>query len=116
LADEQAYIYNTPTYKNDVLIGSLKQTSNSAIDVSGGWFDAGDYLKFVQTASYVISMMGIAIRDYYPDGVDPLSVEMIAEFQFGIKWLMKMWDNSTQQLYTMVPKGRDNFKDIIKLV
>ena len=27
------------------------------VDVSGGWFDAGDYLKFVETASYVTAMM-----------------------------------------------------------
>ena len=30
----------------------------------GGWADAGDYLKFVQTASYVVDIMGYTLREY----------------------------------------------------
>jgi endoglucanase len=50
LTDEQASIYDTPVYKNDVLQADLKKIGGP-IDVSGGWFDAGDYIKLVQTAS-----------------------------------------------------------------
>jgi len=48
LQDEQASIYATPTYINDVLQGTLKRIGGP-IDVSGGWFDAGDYLSALFT-------------------------------------------------------------------
>jgi hypothetical protein len=78
-------------------VGNLT-IAGGPIDVTGGWADAGDYLKFVQTASYVTSLMGMAVRDYFPNSGDTLSTEILAEFTFGIKWLMKMWNNSTNQL------------------
>ena len=40
------------------------------IDVSGGYFDAGDYLKFVQTTSFVVNLMGVALRDYAPNNTN----------------------------------------------
>ena len=35
------------------------------MDVEGGWFDAGDYLKFVETSSYTLLMMELTARDNY---------------------------------------------------
>jgi hypothetical protein len=70
-----AYTYNTPTFNNDAISGSLTQ-SGGPIDVSGtfkccsysnsnkgGWADAGDYLKFVETASFVVDLMAFAYRE-----------------------------------------------------
>jgi hypothetical protein len=49
-------VYTPPIYVDDVLKGRL-QRIGGPIDVSGGWFDAGDYLKFVNTAGYVDAMV-----------------------------------------------------------
>ncbi|MBA3943348.1 MAG: glycoside hydrolase family 9 protein [Herpetosiphonaceae bacterium] len=65
LTDEQATMYQPPVYLNGRLQGDLTPIGTT-IDVSGGWFDAGDYLKFVQTASYVDAAMLFGVREH-PD-------------------------------------------------
>ncbi len=110
LADQKAIIYQNPNYdSNDNLIGNLVSIGGP-IDVSGGWFDAGDYLKFVETASYVVTMMGLAIRDYYPLNTDPNSINyrLMEEFMHGIDWLNKAWDNQNKKLYYQVGIGAGN--------
>ena len=34
------------------------------IDASGGWWDAGDYMKYVETVSYTTALMEIGVRDF----------------------------------------------------
>ena len=34
------------------------------IDASGGWWDAGDYEKYVETTSYTAALMQIGVRDF----------------------------------------------------
>ena len=34
------------------------------IDASGGWWDAGDYTKYVETTSYTVALMQIGVRDF----------------------------------------------------
>jgi hypothetical protein len=34
------------------------------LDAMGGWWDAGDYLKFVQTHSYLMAEMLVGVRDF----------------------------------------------------
>ena len=61
------------------------------VDVEGGWFDAGDYLKFVETTSYVDGVMQYADRTVgasFPGG----SRELDAETAVGQQWIAKMWD------------------------
>src|SRR5690349_4983121 len=41
--------------------GDLTPTG-TVVDASGGWWDAGDYLKFVQTTSYAEALMLVGIR------------------------------------------------------
>src|SRR5947209_2152573 len=53
LADATATVYLAPHYNaNGFLHGPLKPVAGR-VDASGGWFDAGDYVKFVETPSYV---------------------------------------------------------------
>src|SRR5437867_7539038 len=54
--DQSATVYITPsTNNNGRFSGDLEPVSPATvIDASGGWWDAGDYLKFVQTTSYTL--------------------------------------------------------------
>ena len=64
LNDQSANVYFTPNVNNNGRFsGDLKPTG-ATIDASGGWWDAGDYLKFVQTESYTDVLMLIGVRDF----------------------------------------------------
>src|SRR5580700_8884751 len=64
LNDLSAMTYRSPPVdENGNFKGSLaKYATGTAINASGGWFDAGDYLHFVETTSYAeaILLQGIA--------------------------------------------------------
>src|SRR5262249_5543750 len=89
------------------LVGDLVRVGGP-IDVSGGWFDAGDYVKFVQTHSYVVSLLLVALRDH-PRLLGPgSSANFAPEVKFGLNWLQKMWDDDTKTLYYQVGIGDGN--------
>lgn len=112
LKDKQASIYNTPTFNQDgVLQGGLNKVGGP-IDVSGGWFDAGDYLKFVETTSYVDALMLFAVRQY-PQHFNHDMVDFNQEAKYGLDWLQKMWDNGTKTLYYQVGIGDGNGDSIL---
>jgi hypothetical protein len=46
LTDRNATVYATPTMRNDAPTTALTAIGGP-VDVEGGWFDAGDYFKFV---------------------------------------------------------------------
>ncbi|MDP9160330.1 MAG: glycoside hydrolase family 9 protein, partial [Acidobacteriota bacterium] len=108
LNDTNATVYSTPTFdNNDLVIGSLSPTG-ATIDAEGGWWDAGDYLKFVETHSYVVALMLIGIRDFPNQmGSSSATSNFSYEAQFGVSWLQRMWDDSTRTLYYQVGIGTD---------
>ena len=63
LSDTSASVYRTPRYRGTTLLRGLVPTGEH-VDVSGGWFDAGDYLKFVETASFTDIALLYAAREY----------------------------------------------------
>src|SRR6476660_5045482 len=64
LNDASAKVYSTPHLnKNGRFSGDLTPTG-AVIDASGGWWDAGDYLKFVQTTSYTVALLELGVRDF----------------------------------------------------
>ncbi len=78
--------------------------SAAPVDVSGGWFDAGDYLKFTFTASYADDLLyssELALGANAP-------ASLTAEAAFGTQWLNKMWNPSTRTLYLQVGIGTGN--------
>lgn len=107
LADAHALVYRTPVYKGDVLRGGLTPLSGSPIDVSGGWSDAGDYLKFVETASFVEDVLLYTLREY-PAALGAAEPQLLAEARYGLSWLGRMWDQSTGVLRYQVGIGNGN--------
>ncbi|MGA2356711.1 MAG: glycoside hydrolase family 9 protein, partial [Terriglobales bacterium] len=136
LKDESAELYETPPLDSNDFIDNvppvppLVSANLPTIDASGGWWDAGDYEKYVETASYTAALMQIGIRDFPKQmGADaqlnppvppasisyagssepgaPRSSDFTGEARFGIEWLMKMWDDKTQTLYYQVDNSQD---------
>ena len=107
LADARALAYRTPAYRDDVLLGSLTPLPGAPINVSGGWSDAGDYLKFVETASFVEDMLLYTIRQY-PAALGTGEPQLVAEARYGLDWLGRMWDQATGVLRYQVGIGNGN--------
>jgi hypothetical protein len=107
LADSHALVYRTPAYRNDVMHGSLAALPGSPVDVSGGWSDAGDYMKFVETASFAEDMLLYTIRQY-PDALGAGEPRLLAEARYGLNWLARMWRQSTGVLLYQVGLGNGN--------
>ncbi len=107
LADAHAFAYRTPAYRNDVLLGSLTPLPGAPVNVSGGWSDAGDYLKFVETASFVEEMLLYTIRQY-PVALGQAEPQLLAEARYGLRWLGSMWEQGTGVLRYQVGIGTGN--------
>lgn len=136
LKDKKARVYQTPSLDNNDFIDNvppappLQSARLPNIDASGGWWDAGDYMKYAETASYTTALMQIGIRDFPnqmgalaplnppapPASISyagssgpgaPVSPDFTNEARFGIDWLMKMWDDKTQTLYYQVDNSQD---------
>lgn len=109
LNDATASVYNTPMFtKNDQIIGDLVPTG-AVINASGGWWDAGDYIKFVETHSYAVALMLAGVRDFPGQmGSGSPNANFINEAKFGLDWLQEMWNDSNLTLYYQVGIGTGN--------
>ena len=106
LTDESAWTYLEPNYGTSAtprLQGGLTRVGGP-IDASGGWFDAGDYVKFLSNGSYSNLAMLAAVRDY----PSLLGGAAKAEARFGLDWVRRMWDHQTLTLYYQVGIGDGN--------
>jgi hypothetical protein len=102
LHDRQATVYLPPPYRGRLLVGNLVPT-RVRVDVSGGWFDAGDYLKFAETTSFDAVALLFALREY-PRGIAEIRT-LRREGRFGLDWLLKLWDPARGVLYDQVGIG-----------
>jgi endoglucanase len=136
LKDANARVYDTLPMDNNDFVDNvppappLVGANVPSIDASGGWWDAGDYMKYVETVSYTAALMQIGVRDFPnqmgagapvnpsapPASVSyagnsgegaPASSDFTAEAKFGINWLMKMWNDQTKTLYYQVDNSQD---------
>jgi endoglucanase len=136
MKDENARVYATPALDQNDDVDNIPPTPPLVsaqlpnIDASGGWWDAGDYMKYVETVSYTTALLQVGIRDFpnqmgasapinpaAPPGAvsyagrsgpgAPVSSDFTGEAKFGINWLMKMWDDKTQTLYYQVDNSQD---------
>ncbi|MFI6319207.1 glycoside hydrolase family 9 protein [Nonomuraea sp. NPDC050556] len=106
LNDRRAFVYDWPVFAGkdtDQIKGELTRIGGP-VDVEGGFFDAGDYLKFTHILAYVDTLLWAARRDAGPI-VDP---RLRSEAAHGLKYLEKMWDGDTRTLYIQVGIGAGN--------
>ncbi|MFD7282875.1 glycoside hydrolase family 9 protein [Streptomyces sp. NPDC059862] len=104
LTDERAVVYAPPRYTagGERTAATALTEVAGPVDVSGGWFDAGDFLKFTHTTSYVVGQLLTAVRDTPPVPGLP------AEADHGLDWLDRMWDGPDGVLYAQVGLGSGN--------
>jgi endoglucanase len=113
LNDASAMTYLTPNMNNNGRFSGDLSPLGIRIDATGGWWDAGDYLKFVETTSYTVAMMQLGARDFPAQlGASSSNANFTAEAKFGLSFLQHMWDDSTQTLYYQVGIGNGNAKTI----
>jgi hypothetical protein len=105
LNDRKSTVYRVPRYDEAAteLLDERLVPDGGPVDVSGGWADAGDFLKFTHTAAYSVSALQLAQRDSRAGGAD-----LDAETRHGMDWLDRMWDASSGTLYAQVGIGVGN--------
>ncbi|MEJ2859068.1 MULTISPECIES: glycoside hydrolase family 9 protein [unclassified Saccharothrix] len=100
LTDRTATVYDTPVFRGDggdELAEPLKSLGEE-VDVEGGWFDAGDFVKFTHATAYSTASLLFAHR------AEPKAA-LRAEAEFGLRWLDKVWDAEKGVLYAQVGIG-----------
>jgi endoglucanase len=136
LKDANARVFLTPPLDDNDFINNvppappLIAAGLPNLDASGGWWDAGDYTKYVETTSYTAALMQIGVRDFPeqmgararlhppapPGSVSyagnsgpgaPRSADFTGEARFGVNWLLNMWDSQTRTLYYQVDNTQD---------
>jgi endoglucanase len=113
LNDRTALAYETPHVNSSGRFSGDLTQIGGPIDASGGWWDAGDYIKGVQTLGYATAMLLTGVRDF-PAQMGPGSAgsDFTAEAKFGTDWLLRMWDDSTRTFYYQVGIGTGNAKTV----
>ncbi|MGO9298636.1 MAG: glycoside hydrolase family 9 protein [Streptosporangiaceae bacterium] len=110
LNDLHAMTYRTPPVnENGNFRGSLARYATGVrINASGGWFDAGDYLHFVETTSYAEALLLQGVVSF-PRQLGPGATASLAgEARFGMDFLRRMWHQRTRTLYYQVGTGEAN--------
>jgi len=107
LFDSSAGIYAWPKFAaggSDAITTADLTKLSGTVDVSGGWFDAGDYLKFSTNEAFGDITLLAAQRALGPAAPASLS----AEAHYGETWLNKAWNQKTKTLVLQVGIGSGN--------
>jgi hypothetical protein len=104
-----------PCHTDDGIIAEGPR-KGQRIDVSGGWHDAGDYLKFVETTSFVTALLAAAADRYqerHPAGTHgPVFNLFLERLRVGLDWLLKMHPSPNEFYYQV---GNDSDHDYWRL-
>ena len=113
LNDQNAMTYLTPHANSSGRFSGDLTPLGIRIDASGGWWDAGDYIKGVQTLGYTTDLLLAGVRDFPAQlGAGSASANFTAEAKFGTDWLLRMWDDPTRTFYYQVGIGTGNAKTV----
>ena len=112
LNDAHAMTYLTPNANSAGRFSGDLAPLGVSVDASGGWWDAGDYLKFVQTESYTTGILLSGVRDLPAQMGAGSGADFTAEARFGADFLLRMWDDPSRTLYYQVGIGSGNAKTI----
>ncbi len=115
LNDAHAMTFRAPNVTPDGNFrGSLRKYATGVrINATGGWWDAGDYLKFTQTTSYTAAMLLQGIVSFPAQlgaahGRRHGGTSFLAEAKFGLDFMQRMWNQRTKTLYFQVGTGEAN--------
>jgi hypothetical protein len=88
----------------------VETLSGPAADVEGGWHDAGDFIKFMGTTSFVLAVQLIAMKDHAAALDRPEAGNAFAalsdEMRWGLDWIVKMLGGS--DLFCQVSGASDH--------
>jgi len=122
LNDRHAITYDNPPIQssgNELLLTRGKPLTpyGTTIDASGGHWDAGDNMKYVETESYAMALMQIGVRDFprqmgnaaptVPSRAGRIAPRFARETAFGMSFLSRMWDDGRKVLYLQVGDTQD---------
>jgi endoglucanase len=109
LNDQNAMTYLTPSVNPSGRFSGDLTPLGVRIDGSGGWWDAGDYIKGVQTLGYTTDLLLAGVRDFPAQmGAGSATSNFTAEAKFGTDWLLRMWDDPTRTFHYQVGIGTGN--------
>jgi len=122
--DQDGYINYVPP------AGPEEKAGLPNMNAEGGWWDAGDYMKYVVTTSYTVAMMETGVRDFPkqmgpdaplhpaapPNSISyagtsgpgaPESADYTAEAERGVRFLLRMWDSKRAALALQVDNSAE---------
>jgi endoglucanase len=129
LNDRHAVTYDNPPIQssgNELLLTRGKPLTpyGTTINASGGHWDAGDNMKYVETESYAMALMQIGVRDFphqmgnaaptVSSRAGRIAPRFERETDFGMSFLSRMWDDRRKVLYFQVGDTQDwkNFPNL----
>jgi len=113
LNDQTAMTYLTPHVNSAGRFSGDLTPLGIRVDGSGGWWDAGDYIKGKQTLGYTTALLLSGVRDFPAQmGAGSTASDFTAEARFGTDWLLRMWDDPTRTFYYQVGIGTGNAKTV----
>lgn len=92
-------------------IASGGPVSGTVVNATGGWHDAGDYLKFAITIGASTNLMLTAYQrhpEVFTDADRNNIPDVLEEARVGLDWMLKLWDPANDVLYYQVGDESDH--------